>query len=28
LDQAIGEEGPEHSHGSCGEAHVHSHKCG
>ena len=28
LDQAIGEEGPEYSHGSCGEAHVHSHKCG
>jgi ribulose-5-phosphate 4-epimerase/fuculose-1-phosphate aldolase len=28
LDQAIGEQGPEYSHGSCGEAHVHSHKCG
>ncbi len=28
LDQAIGEEEPEHSHGSCGESHVHSHKCG
>ena len=28
LDQAIGEDGPEDGHGSCGEAHVHSHKCG
>ncbi|WP_457094018.1 3-oxo-tetronate 4-phosphate decarboxylase [Microvirga sp. P5_D2] len=28
LDQVIGEEGAESSHGTCGEAHVHSHKCG
>jgi ribulose-5-phosphate 4-epimerase/fuculose-1-phosphate aldolase len=28
LDQAIGAEGSEHSHGSCDEAHVHSQTCG